>query len=106
MKTLRSADRMRLLKFVCSFAWTDLEVSDAERAFVAQLVDRFHLDQEERSEVARWIESPPDDEGIDPTTIPAEHRKLFIDAARAVLAADGVTESEFEGFQIFEELTR
>ena len=69
-------------------------------------VDRFHLDQEERSEVARWIESPPDDEGIDPTTIPAEHRKLFIDAARAVLATDGVTESEFEGFQIFEELTR
>jgi hypothetical protein len=106
MKNLSRADRMRLLEFVCSFAWTDLEVSPAERAFIAQLVDRFHLDQEERSEVARWIESPPNDDGIDPTTIPAEHRKLFVDAARAVLEADGVTESEFEGFQIFEELTR
>ena len=55
MKRLDRTSRLRLLEFVCSFAWTDLEVTDAERAVVSRLVDRFEFDQEERSQVARWL---------------------------------------------------
>jgi hypothetical protein len=106
MKQLSPADRMRLLKFVCSFAWTDLRISDEERAFVRDLVARLELDQAERIEVARWLNSPPTDDGIDPTTIPAEHRRLFVEAARGILEADGVAVVEHEGFQLFEELAR
>lgn len=104
MKQLSRDDRMRLLKFVCSFAWADLRITDQERAFVRDLVDRLQLDQDERIQVARWIATPPEGDDVDPTTIPAEHRRLFIDAARGILEADGVTVVEHEGFQLFEEL--
>ena len=30
--------RLTLMKFVCSFAWADLEITDAEREYVARLV--------------------------------------------------------------------
>lgn len=106
MKQLEREDRLRLLKFVCSFAWTDLKITDAEREFVRSLVDRLHLDQDERIEVARWLNAPPTGDDVDPTEIPRDHRKLFVEAARGVLEADGVTVVEHEGFQIFEELLR
>ena len=40
---LSSAERLRLMKFVCSFAWADLEVRPEERRFVARLIDRLGL---------------------------------------------------------------
>ena len=37
---LEGEDRLRLLRFVCSFAWADLEVDEAERGFVYKLIDQ------------------------------------------------------------------
>ena len=54
---LDRAERLRLMKFVCSFAWADLEIRPEERAFVARLVRRLELDPDERRRVESWLES-------------------------------------------------
>lgn len=97
-------ERLRLMKFVCSFAWTDLEVTQAEREMVRQLVERLGFDAEERRAVARWIETPPQPEEVDPTDIPSAHRQQFVDAVRSLIASDGIAEVERDNFRIFEEL--
>ncbi|MGH2671009.1 MAG: TerB family tellurite resistance protein, partial [bacterium] len=48
---LDSRQRLQLIKFVCSFAWADLEVRAEERTFVARLVERLDLDERERRQV-------------------------------------------------------
>ena len=40
LDALDREDRLQLMRFVCSFAWADLEVSDGEREFIVKLVDR------------------------------------------------------------------
>ena len=52
-------DRLRLMKFVCSFAWADLEVRDEERSFVHRMMKRLELDAEEQKLVEEWLEVPP-----------------------------------------------
>lgn len=96
--------RLRLMKFVCSFAWTDLEITTAERDVIRRLVDTLELDQEERSAVARWLEVPPAPEEVDPLDVPAKHREVFVAAIRELLAADGVSPSERDTMSLFEEL--
>ena len=49
---LSRSDRMRLMRFVCSFAWADLEVQNEERAFVTRLMNK--LDIHDRVELARF----------------------------------------------------
>jgi len=104
METLSRDERLRLMKFVCSFAWTDLEVTQVEREMVRELVDRLGFDAEERAEIDAWIDTPPPPEEVDPTDIPSAHRRQFVDAVRALLESDGVTEVERENFRVFEEL--
>jgi uncharacterized tellurite resistance protein B-like protein len=100
-------DRLRLMKFVCSFAWADLEVADAEMAFIQKLVRRLELDPEETKQVEQWLEVPPPPEEVDPADIPAAHRQLFIDTARAMIVADGrVEEDEAESLALLEMLAR
>jgi uncharacterized membrane protein YebE (DUF533 family) len=105
MRRLSVEERLRLLRFVCSFAWTDLQVSDEERQLVRRLVKEAGLDQEERSQVARWLEHPPAPEEVDPTEIPIEHRAAFLVAAREMIEADGkISDSERDSLDLFEEL--
>ena len=105
LSQLAPEDRLRLMRFVCSFAWADLEIQPHERSYVANLIDRLELAASERSQVVAWLsEAPPPDE-IDPTTVPLEHRRVFIDAIRGVIAADGkLTPEEVESFRLFREL--
>ena len=107
LDSLDKEERLRLMKFICSFAWADLEVQDAERSFVHDMVERLRLDDEERSMVNEWMEVPPPAEELDPTEIPAEHRQLFLDAARAMIVADGrVDHDEAENLVLLEQLMR
>ncbi|MGD8316284.1 MAG: TerB family tellurite resistance protein [Myxococcales bacterium] len=107
LKALDREDRLQLMRFVCSFAWADLEVSDGERDFIVRMVDRLGLDEAERAMVAEWIEVPPRADDLDPTDIPREHRELFLDAARAMILSDGtIDESEAENLIIFDQLLR
>ena len=102
---LDTASRLRLMKFVCSFAWADLQVNVAERAFVAQLIRRLSLDEEERKKVRGWLEIPPSPDSVDPGLIPPAHRKVFLEAIEGVIIADGeIAPEERENLQLLQEL--
>ena len=107
LKKLNREDRMKLMKFICSFAWADLEVQTEERQFVARMIVRLHLDEDEAAQVQRWLDVPPRAEEVDPNQIPREHRKLFLETAREMIGADGtITEDEEETLQLLEQLVR
>jgi uncharacterized tellurite resistance protein B-like protein len=98
-------DRLRLLRFVCSFAWADLQVADAERGFVHRLFEQLSLTADEQHAVEGWLRLPPPPEEVDPTDIPAEHRQLFLDYALRTVGADGhLSEQELETLSLFESL--
>lgn len=95
------------MKFVCSFAWADLEVQDQERKFVARLARTLKLDEHERKQVDEWLETPPRPEEVDPTTIPKAQRELFLDTVRALVVSDGrVSPDEAENLSLFRALLR
>lgn len=97
-------DRLRLMRFVCSFAWADLEVQDDEKVVVERLIKTLDLEGD-REQIMRWLKSPPPPEDVDPTRVPRAHRELFLDAARAVFSADGVIDpKEQENFELLEQL--
>ncbi len=107
MQRLNKSDRMRLMRFVCSFAWADLEIQKEERAFVGKLVKQLDLDEDERREVEAMLQRPPKAEDVDPARVPLQHRELFLDAVRAVIAADGsIAPEEHESFELFEALLK
>ena len=107
MKQLDREDRLRLMKFICSFAWADLEIQDAERDFVKKLVTELELDDEEKAQVEAWLDVPPRAEELDPAEIPRSHREIFLETARAMIVADGrIDEDEAENFALFEALVR
>jgi len=107
MLPLDREDRLRLMKFVCSFAWADLEIQDEEREFIGKLVAQLDLDDEDQAQVNAWLEVPPSAEELDPADIPIEHRQLFLDTARAMIVADGkIDPDEAENFALLEALVR
>jgi len=100
-------ERLRLMKFVCSFAWADLEVRPEEREFVSQLVRRLELDPEETRQVEQWLKLPPPPEAVDPLAIPLAHREVFIEAIRGVIESDGeVAPEERDSLSLLEQLLR
>lgn len=107
LDTLDREDRLQLMRFVCSFAWADLEVTDGERDFVIRLVDKLDLDDDERKQVAKWLEVPPRADDLDPADVPREHRQLFLDAARAMILSNGrLGDVEAENLVILDQLLR
>ncbi len=105
MDQLTRDDRLRLVKFVCSFAWADLEIRPEERIFVDHIVRSLELNAEDQSKVAGWMKIPPSPESIDPTQIPLAQRQLFIDSIEGVITADGeVAPEERENLALLKEL--
>jgi hypothetical protein len=102
---LAPADRLQLMKFVCAFAWADLEVSGEERLYVADCIRRLHFTAAERDQVWAWLEVPPAPEEVDPGDIPAAHRQLFIEAlGRLVASDDEVSPAERESLVLLSRL--
>jgi hypothetical protein len=89
VKNLSRAERMLLLRWVCSCAWADRQIRAEERDFVSRLVRKLELDAAERRQVDTWLASPDAIEPIDPAAIPEAHRRQFLHAAESVIAADG-----------------
>jgi hypothetical protein len=89
LESLDRRERLQLMKFVCSFAWADLEIRPEEREFVARLIQRLKLDPDERAQVEGWLKLPPRPESVDPTEIPHEHRLLFLTEIEGVIESDG-----------------
>jgi uncharacterized tellurite resistance protein B-like protein len=107
MQKLSRQDRLHLMKFVCSFAWADLEIKSSERKFIEKMTKKLHLDDAERAQVQQWLEVPPRAEEVDPTRIPVAHRQMFLDTIRDVITADGeVAQDEWENLSLFEQLLR
>jgi uncharacterized tellurite resistance protein B-like protein len=107
LEALDRKDRLQLMKFVCSFAWADLEIRPEEREFVAGLIRRLELDPEEAAQVEGWLKLPPRPESVDPTDIPAEHRRVFLESIRGIIEADGeVASEEEENLALLELLAR
>ena len=105
MDPLNRNDRLRLVKFVCSFAWADLEIRPEERAFVDHIVQSLELNAEDQSKVKGWMEVPPSPESVDPTQIPLAQRKLFLESIEGVICADGeVAPEERENLALLREL--
>ena len=105
LERLNQRERMRLMKFVCSFAWADLEIRPEERAFVKNLIERLTLDEEEQAQVRGWLDVPPEIELVDPTLVPHEHRRIFLQEIEGVIESDGeISPEERENLQIFEAL--
>jgi uncharacterized tellurite resistance protein B-like protein len=100
-------DRLRLMRFVCSFAWADLEVRPEERDYVRRLLERLELDPADRERVRQWLRVPPDASEVDPTAIPLAQRKLFVRAMEGAIAADGeIAPEERENLSLFKALLR
>ena len=107
LEKLEKSERMLLLKFVCAFAWADLEIRDSERQFVASLVQKLKLSDDESAEVQGWLKMPPKADELDPNRVPREHRQLFINAARDMIAADGeIAPDEQENLDLLKQLLR
>jgi uncharacterized tellurite resistance protein B-like protein len=82
-------ERLLLLRLVCSFAWADRVVRATERAFVARLIRRLELDEDERRQVEAWLAHPPPPGSVDPALVPTQHRVRFIRSIESVIAIDG-----------------
>ena len=107
LRKLSKQDRLQLMRFVCSFAWADLEVQAEERKLVARMADRLGLSADEKQQVEAWLKLPPPIDDLDPAAIPRAHRKLFVDAVREVIKADGVvTPEEHDLFKVFVQLVQ
>lgn len=102
---LTAEDRLALIRLVCAFAWSDLEVRAAERDFVIRLVRAMGFGEEDRARVEAWLQHPPPPEEVDPMRIPPEHKRLFLTAAADLIRSDGeVDPREAEDFALLREL--
>jgi uncharacterized tellurite resistance protein B-like protein len=105
MPSLNREDTLRLLRFVCSFAWADQQIQPEERSFVERLSKGLGLTGEDLLLVQSWLEVPPPADELDPNDIPQEHRVLFLEAARAMVESDkNVDPLEQEELALFEML--
>ena len=104
---LNREDRLQLLRFICSFAWADLEIAQGERDLVHRMAKEMELSSDDLEAVETWLKYPPNPEDVDPQDIPLEHRQIFLNAALQMVGADGNVDSdELENLQLFEKLLR
>jgi len=102
---LSPTERMNLMRFVCSFVWTDLNVSQSERDLVMRISGSLNLTDTEAAEVKGWLDVPPPIEDVDPTSVPVAHRQLFLTTMEMVVNADGkVAGAESESLALFRDL--
>jgi len=105
LRELSRDDRLLLLRFVCAFAWADLEIREQEREFVGRLVDRLGLADDERDLVEQWLETGVPAEEVDPNRVPRRHRELFLSCARGIISVDGVVDpNEADNLALLEQL--
>ena len=105
--SLSAKDRLQLLRFVCSFVWADLDVGSSEKTFVLSLAQRLNLSESEMEQVKLWLETPAAAEDVDPSSIPREHRRLFLEVVEQAVASDGaINPPEGEYLALFRELLR
>ena len=63
---MNATERMNLMRFVCSFVWTDLKVAQQERDLVMRIAGRLALTEVEAKQVEQWLRVPPNIDEVDP----------------------------------------
>ena len=102
--SLSSVDRTKVLRFAASFLWVDLEMSDSERRFLANLARELDIDDAPR-EVAGLLARPPVPEDIDPAAVNPQLADVVRHAALRAIAADGhVDNEEMKMFELLDDL--
>ncbi len=102
---MNRTERLRLLRFVASFAWADGVVKEQERAFLHGLIERLELGEDEVELAEGWLDAPPHHAEVDPSKIPPKHRQLFLSVARGVFGADGeIDDEERERLELLEHM--
>ncbi len=105
MNKLTKEETLLLLKFLCSFAWTNQEITDNERRFMGKIIRKLGLNNEETAQVYSWLEVPPSQEEVDPSKIPMSYRELFLNTVKDLLKADGpIDTQESEALALFEQI--
>ncbi len=104
---LSPADRRKLLRFVIATAWADLKITPREVGFLERLLRRLQLPSAEEAEVLQWLKAPPDPDEVDPTSIPRQHREIYLDTIRGMMQVDGsASAEEKENLRLLERLTQ
>ena len=103
-KHLPERERLRLLGFVCSFAWADLSVTSEETEYVAKACRELGLGEAGLRKVAEWMSVPPLPEEVDPQSVPSKHRREFVEAARRFVRSAPFDLHAREQMELFEEL--
>lgn len=105
LSQLSRDERLRLMKFVCTIAWADLKVQEAERTFVSDLARKLELAPDEVAQVEEWLSVPPPSDEVDPTEIPESHRRIFLEVLGQLTRADGrVYQRERESIALLRDL--
>jgi uncharacterized tellurite resistance protein B-like protein len=107
MEGMNQEERLQLVRFVCSFAWADLEIRDAERAYIQDLIRRLDFDEDEAEEVEALLSHPPNPDDVDPADVPLHHREIFLQHVLEVSRSDGeLAEVEREAYELLSKLLR
>ena len=103
---LSQAQRLNMVNLVCSFAWTDFDLDDDERAHIRALCRQLNLDAARREQVEAWLDQPPDtDEMADPGAIPIAHREAFLEECQRIILADAYVDAEESlAYRIFRDI--
>lgn len=94
LENLPRSERLLLLKFLCAFAWTDLKVVDKEKRFIERVMRQLSLEPDERVQVETWLSVAPSPGSVTFDKVPPEHRRIFIEAVRALIYSDGDVDPE------------
>jgi hypothetical protein len=105
MEELLREEKLQVLRFICAFAWADLEIREEERALVNRFIEAIDLPKDCYQQVYSWLDHPPRPEEIDPYDIPTELRTAVLYAAEAMMVTDGDVDSrELELLQLLKSL--
>ena len=102
---LPTEEKLSVMRFICAFAWADLEIQIAERKLIQQIMSALDLDEEHHPTVMHWLDRPPRAEDVDPFTIPDSLKDIILDAATGVILADGeLQDSEVDLLELFQNI--
>ena len=105
LSDLTIEERLRLVRFMCAFAWADLDIAEREVALIRDLIAKLELPEAARDEAEGWLQHPPHEEDLHPYDIPDAHKRMFLEAAAELIGVDGhVDRMEVENLALFEVL--
>jgi uncharacterized tellurite resistance protein B-like protein len=86
--------RLRLMQFLCSFAWADGKVRKQEKILVRRFAEFLDFDDEAIRNIEAWLKQAPRLEEFDTSELSRADRVIFVEAIESVILADGKIAAE------------